>query len=66
MRKVAYIIILALVITSCKESISEEIESVDDGIISVTKEQFQNSKIEIKNSPGRRTSDTVATPRVNP
>ena len=47
MRKVAYILILALVIISCKESISEEIESVDDGIISVTKEQFQNSKIEI-------------------
>jgi RND family efflux transporter MFP subunit len=47
MKKLLYILVSTLVLTSCKNNTTEEVEAVDDGIISVTKEQFQASKLEI-------------------
>ncbi|WP_339834515.1 efflux RND transporter periplasmic adaptor subunit [uncultured Flavobacterium sp.] len=47
MRKLTYIIALTLILTSCKNNKEEVVEPTDDGIITVTKEQFQSSKLEI-------------------
>ncbi len=47
MRKLTYIIALTLILTSCKNNTEEIVEPTDDGIITVTKEQFQSSKLEI-------------------
>ena len=47
MKRIVYIIVLTLVLTSCKKNTTEEVETVDNGIISVTKEQFQTMKMEI-------------------
>ncbi|CAM3853622.1 MULTISPECIES: efflux RND transporter periplasmic adaptor subunit [Flavobacterium] len=47
MRKLTYIIALTLILTSCKNNTEEVIETVDEGLITVTKEQFQSLKLEI-------------------
>jgi len=47
MKRIVYIVVLTLVLTSCKKNTTEEVETVDNGIISVTKEQFQTMKMEI-------------------
>jgi membrane fusion protein, heavy metal efflux system len=47
MKKITYIIALTLILTSCKNNTEEVIETADEGLISVTKEQFQSSKLEI-------------------
>lgn len=47
MKKILYIFVSTLFLTSCKnKEITEEV-TVDEGTISVTKEQFQSSKMEI-------------------
>ena len=47
MKKILYILVSTLVLTSCKNKETEEIATVEEGTISVTKEQFQSSKLEI-------------------
>jgi RND family efflux transporter MFP subunit len=47
MKKVPYIIVLSLVLFSCKESKTEEVEQKDNGFTTVTSAQFKSSAMEI-------------------
>ncbi|RKS94112.1 cobalt-zinc-cadmium efflux system membrane fusion protein [Flavobacterium limicola] len=47
MKKSLYIIALSLVLFSCKESKTEEVEQKDNGLITVTSAQFKSSGMEI-------------------
>ncbi|MFV8323624.1 efflux RND transporter periplasmic adaptor subunit [Flavobacterium sp. LS2R12] len=47
MKKSLYIIALSLVLFSCKESKTEEVEQKDNGLTTVTSAQFKSSRMEI-------------------
>ena len=47
MKKLLYIIALSLVLFSCKESKTEEVEQKDNGLTTVTSAQFKSSGMEI-------------------
>ena len=47
MKKILYITALSLVLFSCKESKTEEVEQKDNGLITVTSAQFKSSGMEI-------------------
>ena len=47
MKKSLYIIALSLVLFSCKESKTEEVEQKDNGLTTVTSAQFKSSGMEI-------------------
>jgi RND family efflux transporter MFP subunit len=49
MKKLLYIIALSLVLFSCKESKTEEVEQKDNGLTTVTSAQFKSSGMEIAN-----------------
>lgn len=58
MKKSIYIFALAFILFSCKKAKIEEPTPKDDGLITVTKEQFQSSAMEIS-SPAERDFDVV-------
>ena len=47
MKKLLYIFIATLLLTSCKEEVKEDVTSQNEDEITVTKEQFQTMKMEI-------------------
>lgn len=47
MKNFFYIIVFSVAIISCKNNEKELLEPVDDGLISISNEQFQSSKLEI-------------------
>lgn len=47
MKKLLYIFISSLLLTSCKQEVKEEVTAQNEDEISVTKEQFQTMKMEI-------------------
>lgn len=47
MKKLTYIIALTLMLTSCKNKTEEVVEPKEEGLITVTQEQFQSLKLEI-------------------
>ena len=47
MKKILYILVSTLILTACKNKATEAAETVDEGTITVTKEQFQSAKLEI-------------------
>ena len=58
MKKFLYIFVLSLVLFSCKESKTEEVEQKDNGLIALTVAQFKSSGMEIA-SPSEQDFDVT-------
>ena len=61
MKKSLYIIALSLVLFSCKDSKTEEVEQIDNGLIAVTATQFKSSAMEIASPTEQDFDVTVKT-----
>ena len=61
MKKSLYIIVLSLVLFSCKDKKTEEVEQIDNGLIAVTAAQFKSSAMEIASPTEQDFDVTVKT-----